>query len=154
MSLDYTLYVKWDGSPSVFLALLFPGATVQPVRHATGQDVFRIEWPGLTATASRLTQMDLSIAHEELEIEPTVNVLLRVDKFDDPLETKTAVLDATLRFLRQHTGDAALLFNGEVVILTRKQGRVTLNEDAGFWNYEELVKAIDFAYEKRSFPIL
>ncbi len=151
MALEYSLSIHTDLGPAELLRLLFPGGTPQPAPKGSGA-ILNTEH--LHASAMRHAPGPISPLQEELGIEPTASVLFRLDKFRDTRQGRTEVIRATVAFLSQRTEDAALLFNGEIVLLARRQGLLTVNPSCGFWDDASDLALLPKPYEVRSLAVL
>ena len=94
-----------------------------------------------------------SFLKEELGIESSVSIMFRLDKFEDREHQRNVLLRATIELLCQVPGDAALLFNGEVVFLLRKEGELTLNSGMDLWRPADLA-LVTLPYKMRDIPTL
>lgn len=102
MAIDYILYLTRKDAPVVS-----PG-------------------PHVWASASPETEPAITYTEEEYGIRPTFSVLLRPDKWNQN-EARASVARMVGEILRQADDDALLLFNGELPVLRRAQGRVVVS---------------------------
>jgi len=103
--------------------------------------------PGVSVGAARESNLGRSIIKEAYQLEPTVYVRFRLDKFDrwDPGLQKTVV--AAVELLRNAGGNGILLFNGETPVLMSKEGQVTLNNGHDFWEDPARLALVTVPYE-------
>lgn len=78
----------------------------------------------------------------EKEWQYSTLISFRLDKNYDYLNVRINMLDIISFILNQTKDDALLLFNGDVLILERINGKIILNKNTGFWNSDELIKKI------------
>ncbi|MBF7089945.1 hypothetical protein IUY40_00070 [Flavobacterium sp. ALJ2] len=69
-------------------------------------------------------------------------ISFRLDKDYDYLNVRINMLDIIIFILNQTKDDLLLLFNGDILILERTNGKIILNKNAGFWNSDKLIKKI------------
>lgn len=66
------------------------------------------------------------------------NINFRLDKSHNNLIARLNMIDVCCYILKNTTEDAILLFNGDILVLERTNGKVIANNGFGFWNSEEL----------------
>ena len=113
MSISYTLYLRRQTPPEVS-----PGKLVWMATGPVGE-------PSATYTA------------EDFGIRPTCSVRFRPDKWN-PIEARAELASLVGEILRQDDDDALLVFNGELPLLRRKQGRVVLSSRSPWTTPEEI----------------
>jgi hypothetical protein len=94
--------------------------------------------PGLQVHIGRPNSLEIEMIEEEFRFTPTASVMFRRDKEFEPVAARTSLLRGCVALLEGSTDDAVLLFNGETVILLRRNGRLVLNPVEGFWTDEAL----------------
>lgn len=75
----------------------------------------------------------------EYEWENCTCISFDVNKFFDNQKVRLNMLELTLHLLKNNLGDAILLFNGDVLILDRKNGKVNPNLQSDFWKSKDLL---------------
>ena len=155
MALEYGLYIQTHLHPEQSLTLMFTGIGVQArIKKLDKRGVFIATDPsGLTTYAYRFFDNYPSYIATDLGIEASMLIVFRLDKFQDWETQKKTLLRATLKLLRQVKGDAALLFNGEVVWLLHKEGELILNSGSDLWRPDDLV-LVTLPYQMKDFPRL
>ena len=83
--------------------------------------------------------------------DPLVSVGFRFINTADHRSAREILLHATLTLL-EHAGDAVLLFNGEVIVLQRIGGTLTVNQDYHLWESNWLKERLPASVEFRSIP--
>jgi hypothetical protein len=148
MALEYALPIKSHKDPGALLALITN--SLRPEEKAPGR-----EQPVLGNTyVTRYYNVDVNpvsdsyreYLQEELDIQVDQRVFFRLDKFSDLEAARLSLLRVTSLVLAVVGGDAALLFNGELVLLLRRRGKLALNRDTDFWTPERL-SALRLKYE-------
>ncbi|MBI1930892.1 hypothetical protein HYR99_42425 [Candidatus Poribacteria bacterium] len=154
MALDYSLFLQTDLHPKQALKLLFTGIGVDARIQKLRQHVFiSTDASGLIISAYRFKSNEPRCIAEDLGIEVSLSIGFRLDPFEEREVQKKVLLQATIELLRQIKGDAALLFNGEVVWLLRKAGELILNSDTDLWRPEYLV-LVPLPYQMKDLPTL
>ncbi|MEJ7618142.1 MAG: SitI3 family protein [Pyrinomonadaceae bacterium] len=103
---------------------------------------------------SRLQVVDLASpfsttdSHKDYGFRPTINIILGLHPSDSYEEGKELIARAIVPTLRQINGDAALFYNGEMPILQRCYGHLTIKEGWGDWHMSYL-DAADLLYQQR-----
>jgi hypothetical protein len=136
MALEYTLYLTTNLKPEQVLQLALKGIGVDPqIDQSDKLDVLlSTSAPGLTIYAYNTGAERRSFFRDELGVEPSINILFRLDKFNDTETQTIALLKATFEVLRNTLDDALLIFNGEVVWLVRSSGKLKLNNNLAIWS--------------------
>jgi len=154
VALEYALYLETNIAPKRALELLFGGvgieAQIGPSNRHGG--VSSSSGPALMTYAYRTSVERASFLKEELDIQPQITILFRLDK-QDPEAQKKVMLRAMIELITQFPGDAVLLFNGEVVWLLRTQGQLMLNSSMGLWTPEYLA-LVSLPYTMEEIPTL
>jgi len=155
MALEYALYIQTELHSKQVLELIFTGIGVDAlIRRSNKRGVFiSTDASGLLTCAYRFKDGALSYIAADLGIVPSMLILFRLDKFKDVEAQKNVLLRATIELLRQVEGDAALLFNGEVVWLLRKRGELILNSGIALLKPDYLV-LVTLPYKMKDFPTL
>ncbi len=71
------------------------------------------------------------------------DIHFRLDKFYDNLLVRLNMIDVCIYVLNNTEGDAKLLFNGDVLVLERIKGVISINKNFGFWNSDELLNKVE-----------
>jgi hypothetical protein len=154
MALEYGLYIQTDFQPKQVLQLMFRGIGIDAhIEKAKKRGVFfSTDAPGVMADAYRFKGKRTSYVAAEFGISASMLIGFRLDSLEDRQKQKQILLKATIELLHQITGDAVLLFNGEVVWLLRKAGELTLNSDTDLWR-PEFLDLVTLPYKMKDFPI-
>ncbi len=107
--------------------------------------------PGLQVHIDPVSPLEIEMIVEEFGFTPTACVSFRWDKETELVSVRTSLLRGCVALLEGNTDDAVLLFNGEIVILLRRNGRLVLNPLEGFWT-DEMLKVIPAPIEFESLP--
>lgn len=153
MALEYTLSIDSTLAPvEILKKMLTPEAANETGSIKTERGVSRFEIDEFTALALRELEAS-AVLRDELGISTFTSVLFRINKFEDLQVAKKRVLLAVLAMIHETTSDLALLFNGEILVLIRRNGILTLNENAGFWE-DGLAEMITLPYQYQAFSPL
>jgi len=101
---------------------------------------------GLHVYISQPGPLEVEMTKEEFGFTPTASVTFRRDKEADPVMVRMSLLRGCMALLEENTEGAVLLFNGETVILLRRNGKLVLNPVDGFWT-DEVIVLISAPYE-------
>lgn len=89
---------------------------------------------------------------EGFGFQPDVEFYFRMAKeADERREGYRTMLGVVLGLLQQEAGQAVLLFNGEIILLQRLDGDLTLNLDWQTWQKEGLDQ-VTLPYQMQSLP--
>jgi hypothetical protein len=97
-----------------------------------------LEAPGLYISILVPSGLSRQIIEEEFNFVPTLELDFRLDKFKDTDLAVRRILAGVAELLRATEADLSLLFNGEIVILTRIAGNLELYDSPEFWDAERL----------------
>ena len=155
MALEYSLEVNTDLHPEQVLKLMFTGISLNVCIEKLNRKgvLISADASGLRTVAYRLKKNEPSYIAADLGIEVSMHILFRLTSCEDRERQKKRLLRATIELLRHVEGDAALLFNGEVVWLLRKEGELTLNSDTDLWR-PEFLALVTLPYHMKDLPIL
>ena len=64
------------------------------------------------------------------------------------------LLRAVMALLKTSNGDAALFLNYETPLLLRRQGKLMLNAECGWWRRPAMLELVDMPYSEESLPSL
>jgi hypothetical protein len=138
MALEYALNIKSDWNPQALLNLIVENLP-------TNERSAELERPmSEESYTARLYFIDVglvsenyrSLLREELRIEVNRKVFFRLKKSEDHEQARLSVVRLTSMILQRFDGDATLVFNGDWVLLLRREGRLMLNNDLDFWTPE------------------
>jgi hypothetical protein len=110
-----------------------------------------IQAPDLFVSIRKPSDLTLEVIEDEFDFVPYVQVRFRLDGNGDTDTARMRIARACVTLLRFGAGDAVLLFNGERVVLLRKNGQLVLNRDLGFWTDERLA-LVTLPYRLDSIP--
>ena len=154
MALDYSLLLQTDLHPKQALELMFTGIGVDARIKKLKRRVFiSTDASGLIISAYRFKANEPRFIAEDLGIEVSMSIGFRLDIFKDREIQKKRLLQATIELLRQVEGDAALLFNGEVIWLLRKAGELIRNSNTDLWR-PEFLDLVTLPYQMKDLPTL
>lgn len=154
MPVNYVLAIDSTLKPDdVLMILLEPlGRRLNPERDPQG---FResSRGPGFDSSAGPVSDGRREILTEQLGITPKVSVRITPDKFGDEVSQQyEAMIRGVVAVLRQVPGDAVLLFEGDRILLLRKEGQLYLNKA---WGWDDRDRPwVDIPYELKDIPHL
>lgn len=130
-------------------------ASAEPAADAAG-----FQRPGVELASGVLVSVSASTPlpfpdpiEQELGVTPTVHVLFRFDKETDVVDQRADMVRLVSAVLRGSQGDAVLTYQGEVVWLLRKGGRLTISDRDDFW-IPPIRALLAQPYERASLPVL
>ena len=88
---------------------------------------------------------------EEFGFLPSVSITFRVNKNADMEEVRKCLILGCMELLSNNSEDAVLLFNGETVIMWRRETMLLLNKIKGFWT-DDVLAQIPIAYNLETMP--
>lgn len=71
------------------------------------------------------------------------DIYIRFDKSFDNLHARLNMIDMCVYILNNTKDDAKLLFNGDILVLEKKKGIISINKNFGFWNSVDLIAKIE-----------
>jgi hypothetical protein len=131
MALEYSLKIA---GPTQCAALAERLCGVPGYRQVAGGVIA----PGLQVHIGQPGPLEIEMIEEEFGFTPTASVTFQRDKDAEPVAVRTRLLQGCIALLERGTDDTVLLFNGETVILLRRNGKFVLNPIEGFWTHETL----------------
>ena len=143
MALEYDLKLQDPAEPVEAADRLVAGGDF--VRSADG-----IEAPDLLVGLDAPSASTQEIIRTSW-LQASVQVWFRLKKRGDTNAAELRIVRASATLLAAGAGDAVLLFNGEDVVLLRKQGKLLLNRDLGFWS-DERRALLALPHELESIP--
>ena len=142
MALEYSLKI---GGSTQYAALAERLCVVPEYRQVAGGVIA----PGLQVHIGQPGPLEIQMIEEEFGFTPTASVTFRRDKDAEPVAVRTRLLRGCISLLEGGTDDTVLLFNGETVILHRRNGRLVLNPVKEFWT-DEILTVIPTPHEFKS----
>ncbi|GGY33286.1 SitI3 family protein [Pseudoduganella albidiflava] len=146
MSLHYTLSIA---APGLFDTLAKRLQELPGYRPAAGG----IAAPDLQIDMSPPDEVEAGIIEEAFGFTPTASISFWVDKEAERVAMRTALLRGCMALLEITAGDAVLLFNGETVILLRRQDALLLNPLEKFWT-DEVLAVLPADYRFKAMPVI
>lgn len=146
MSMKYSLLVA-GLTPTAAVSKLL--ASVPSFRREQGTIVA----PGLLVDIVEPRPLAIEMVEDEFGFAPDVDIAFQRNCVDDPVATRTCLIQGCMALLDGHANDAVLLFNGETVVLLRRDGELVLNRIEGFWT-ETVQAAVTVAYEFGAIPAI
>lgn len=135
MSLYYTFEVATELQPEAITQFLASEAGLERA------DRFDLRGQAVSASISAQDEVNQTIMYEDYGFRPTLNIVFYLHPSDGYEEGKNTIACATAALLRHMSGDATLLYNGEVPVLQRLHGELTVKEGWGDWVTVHLDKA-------------
>ncbi|WP_394828013.1 SitI3 family protein [Pendulispora albinea] len=111
---------------------------------------------GVDACEAHIGALGNEIRREALGFEATCGLRFRLHKRSSMSQQILAILDATLRLLERQAGDAALLFDGEIVYFVRREGVLAINttdETDARWSPDR-ISLLRGPYIRRAFDVI
>ncbi len=142
MSLYYSLEIATDLRPDDVARLLARDISLKQVGTT------ELEGKAVTVSVGAQDKASQDIVYENYGFRPTINIVLDLHPSDGYEEGKELIARATVAILRQVNGDAALFYNGEMPILQRCYGHLTIKEGWGDWLVSYL-DAFNILYQQR-----
>jgi hypothetical protein len=147
MALEYRLRIATSLEPSQVLRSL---SLLHSLETRSGQ----LSGPGVIAIqVSPVSERGSSVIRDAFGFSPTVDITFRLEKLENLDAGVRTVIRATLELLRETAGEVVMLFNGEDVVLLRKDGLLVLNNAWDFWSQARLAQ-VTLPYAMRSIPSL
>jgi len=147
MALEYDLHLSTNLKPAQALEKL---ASLAPEPTWSEDRTFLVD---ITAQIRALEPRALtqSIIKDAFHFTPTLCVRLRRRSDADWNRFRQLLLDATLVLL-DDAQDAVLLFNGEIIVLQRLEGRLVFNSEYDLGDAEWLKSRLTLPFERRPLP--
>ncbi|MFB2976864.1 SitI3 family protein [Microseira sp. BLCC-F43] len=146
MSIDYQLYLSTALEPLQSLNILSKSFDFEWSSELPNPWLFREE-----IVIGSLSDDEPSIMEEAFGFRPTIYVWFRVAKNQYGEKGFRTMLQAVMELLRQITGDAVFLSNGEVILFQRLGGQLLLNEQCNSW-ITSYLPLVTLPYEVRNLP--
>ena len=140
MALEYTLYLVTELKPKEIVEIVFKSIGLHyQIEDSTESDrvTFTTE-SGFILYAKYASQLQCLLIKEELDLEPRLHLLLRLDKFENRAIVKKQLIFFIKSILQKTYGDCVALFNHEEVLLIRRSGEININQNSSFWNSDYL----------------
>lgn len=144
--MEYALHLEVDMQPEKALNSL---RKILCLESASNEEP--LEAPGVVISAFKQSLIGQEIIEEAFSFRPETIVWFRIKPKERRVIGRKTLLTATLGMLKECSGDAVLLFNGEDVVLKRIHGKLVANEAFSFWVAPELDKA-NQPYEVKDIP--
>jgi hypothetical protein len=144
MALDYSFDISSTLSPeSLMRSFLMSLGMLGNLKNA-----FEAGTKNFYVMANRLEGRSREIAREQFGFEPRVNLTFRTGA-DTDVEAQEQIVRGTLAICRATTGDAVLLFNGEIILFIRRAGTIYVNTN--YWQGD--YSLFSPPYELRAFQV-
>jgi hypothetical protein len=127
MAMNLTLYMDTEASAGELLAECQRALHAFPLREQKPQ------LGEASVDAARK-----GVLNEAYNLSANAGLSFRLDTYGDVDAQMHALLGASLRVLDRYSGDAALIFNGDVAYFLRRAGTLVLNARDGMWGTERL----------------
>jgi hypothetical protein len=116
------------------------------------------ELPGLLPFPGKPQASRAHIIREAYGFTSKADLVLRVDPSffnkDDGYTGNYTLIRAAMALLRAAQGDMVLLFNWEKPMLMRRDGKLLLNNDGGWWDSPARLGLVDLPYVMEELPSL
>lgn len=139
MAIEYELVLSSGTSAEVLMQRAVPDPSERPAEKdspiwAPLYDTYGF---AVIAVAARSRYVDVMSDNGswEWEPEPYASVTFRMDKFADPHWNVVNMLTVVRRVLDSGTEDAAFMFNGDVLLLTRFDGVLVKHRRQRWWDH-------------------
>jgi hypothetical protein len=149
MSIEYELKLATKLNPKTALHLI-----AQEYGFAFGEQG-NLQGPGIVVGAIAIDEQSQSFMEEMFQFRPTVNIWFCLDpNGEDYLENEQVIVGAISLLFNKESGDAALLHNGENLLLQRINGETIISDK--WWNNWfspcRLTSKITFPHIVRNLP--
>ncbi|MFE1748096.1 SitI3 family protein [Coleofasciculus sp. H7-2] len=148
MSLDYDLSIATDLKPIQALHIVSKGFDLEWDSASSNPCLFG---SGILVGAHPQLDIRQSVIEEAFGFRPTIDVWFQINSNVNYEGGKHTLLWVTIELLRQISGDAVLLFNGESIIFQRLAGQLLLNEDWHDWATSHLSE-VTLPFEVQNLP--
>lgn len=142
MAIDLTLYMHTDANANELLV---------ECRRALA--TFGLPEPTLELSEARVDPLRNEILREAHQLSATTGLLFHLNLRGDVAAQMHAVLGASLRVLERFSGDAVLIYNGDVAYFLRRDGNLFLNARDTLWGPERLA-LVPGAFTRAELPDL
>ena len=147
MGLDYSLQLSTDMDRAQPLGLL--AENIQGLQSSE-EDAF-LCGTDIIVAAGELDEQSRCIMEEGFGFRPNLIVLFRFPSNHDSDKFAQTMLQGALLLL-DHGRDGVLLFNGEIIVLQRLDGKLVFNADHHIWDDDYLKGRLTVPFEFRSLP--
>ncbi len=136
MAIEYSLSIKQQSGNSDMLASPMKESSIEnkgftDAFEVTPKSGFQLD---THSKFNRFFEFEESGVLKEFEWEVSREVSFRFLKDFDNVLAKRNMIKIVSYALKNTKADAILLFNGELLVLCRKNGHLILNNDFGFWD--------------------
>ncbi|WP_338872131.1 SitI3 family protein [Myxococcus stipitatus] len=149
MSLDYNFRITTSLAPEQVLQVAMEALALRPASESPRGE---IRGPGFLLAAGPVAPMSKAMMEEARGFAPSVDLQFGLEAHQRHT-AMTAMLHGVLAVLRHVSGDAALLFGGETVLLLRRHGQLLLDASTGVWTPERLA-LVSAPYAMQALPTL
>lgn len=141
MSLYYTLEIATTQGPEEITQILASEAGLEQ----TGTTDLRGQ--AVTVSVGVQDEINQTVVYKDYGFRPTILILLYLHPSDGYEAGKNEIARTTAAVLSRVSGDAALFYNGEVLVFQRMNGYSTIKEGWGEWLTPHL-NAAGISYEQ------
>ncbi|MBO0591283.1 hypothetical protein I2486_07665 [Cellulophaga sp. E16_2] len=149
MALKYILQVKTEVSLLNFIEIYLNKKTVlfSKEKINKGINIYLYEVLGFmfSFTFSEKVFFDYLIDENKVVEENwdySSDIHFRLDKFYDNLLARLNMIEVCVYILNNTKEDIRLLFSGDILVLERTNGIISINKNFGFWNTSDLLGQI------------
>lgn len=148
MTITYDLEVTTNLTPAAFVRLLFSRINV-PIQLEHFNGIYEIKTPNFEISAFGDVEDAIS---EDMGIRPDVVVEFRPRPLAHAhVRGLEALLNAIDAWLRELDNDFIMIYNGAIIMMYRKDGRLVLNRACPVWT-DERRALLKFPYDMVSIP--
>jgi hypothetical protein len=148
MALEYDLELSTKMIPTQAMNLL--ASSLKGL--AWGEERFFLYDPMITICATQSISMTRKVIERGFRFVPELSVGFRFVSNSDYDCFRETMLQATVLLL-EHAQDAVLLFNGEIIVLQRFDGKLVFNSEYHIWDDDDWLKSrLSFPFERRPLP--
>ncbi|NJL73232.1 MAG: hypothetical protein HC888_17675 [Candidatus Competibacteraceae bacterium] len=136
MAIEYTLYFDSNRPALELHQVICICVGERPA--TTLSDVYPFSGLGLQGAVLVPDELTREFVREDFSVNPRVQVNFRLDKFN-LMSAQDSLARCISALATADAGDMILLFNGEMVVLQRREGDLLLREGFGVWTPERIL---------------
>lgn len=153
MAAEYQLYTN-DEIKKEDITDIFSKLNWQWTEEKIGERGFVFSFTSIVGFLLHLISIVTTIEIDATKLTFRNVVTFRFSKEIHFLTAKKNMLRCIVELMKIYDGDLVLLFNGEIIILTKNQGDELVLSNTDFWTEELLKELNNMSFRSRSFKVL